>query len=106
EYFDGYSDGFAEWFRSRAHAHGLSARAAVALHDDFVAFAREQGEAASRDLAFAAEDQRRALEAEFGSRLPAVLERARRAAREFAGEEALETLEARIGGPALIRMFD
>lgn len=61
-----YNDGFADWFRTSAHAAGLSAAQAGALHDHFVAFAKTQEQTAANDRAEAIRTGTAALQQAWG----------------------------------------
>jgi len=81
----GYNEETAKWFRGVAHKHGLAARAAAALHDEFTAFVgaalgnRERTEAARIDEGTAA------LKAAWGVKYPHNLEMANRAVASVPG---------------------
>jgi|GEM_PF-1126722 len=73
-----YNDGFADWFRGSAHAAGLSAAQAGALHDQFVAFAKQQAQDAAADRAEAQTQGKAALKQQWGSKYGANLDLANR----------------------------
>lgn len=100
-----YSDELAAGFRQAAHAAGLSARQASALHDFYIrqAGARMAAEAEAADAA--AEELSGELRRTWGPQYEARVALARRAARAFAPNDALDALEASMEAPALLSLF-
>ncbi len=100
-----YDQALAGAFAEAAHRAGLSDRQAHALHDWFVERARAglagRGEAAAGNARAAESELRR----EWGGDYDRKMEEARRAARSFAGEDALESLDAALGTAAVARLF-
>jgi hypothetical protein len=103
--FAGYSDEFANTYRSAAHKQGLTAQQAAGMHDWFVksALEAEQGQAQRSRMDGDSLDQ--ALRQKWGGQYDAMVASGRRAAKTFAPPEALDQLEQAIGGPALMEMF-
>jgi hypothetical protein len=100
-----YSEELAAGFRKAAHAAGLSARQASALHDFYVnaAAERARADAAADDMAGA--ELASALQRAWGPQYEAKVASARRAARAFAPPEALEALERAMAAPQLVALF-
>lgn len=100
-----YSDELAAGFRKAAHAAGLSARQASALHDFYLEQANGRLAAEAEAADASAEELAADLRRKWGPYYDEKLGLARRAARAFAAEDSLDALEASIEAPALMSLF-
>lgn len=82
---NGYSEDTAKWFRAAAHKHGLSARTAAGLHDEFVAFMGEALKGQETAAAQSFENGSAALKAAWGLKHDAQLENANRVVKNYPG---------------------
>lgn len=100
-----YDQQLAGAFAEAAHQAGLSSRQAHALHDWFVERARAGlagRDATASDAARLAEGE---LRHEWGAEYDRKMEEARRAARSFADDVAIEKLDTALGSVAVARLF-
>jgi hypothetical protein len=95
----------AKQFATWAHELGLTPQQAQGLAERF---GRMQGEAAQRAAEGIEPDGRKmedVLRSEWGAKYDAQVEVAKRAAKQFGDAAALDALEAKVGGAAMVRMF-
>lgn len=103
--FDGYSDEFAGAYRAAAHANGLTAKQAAAMHDWFVKSTIDAEQAKGAQAAESGKALDTELRTKWGAAYDAKVAAGKRAAKAFAPADVLDKLEASIGSPALMEMF-
>lgn len=106
EGFEGYDDAFAGTFRGAAHAAGLSAKQAAALHDWWVGAAKggatQQAEAEAARVAEVA----KTMDTEWGAAKAEKRELAKRAAKALgATDDGLEAIEKGLGNFAAMKLL-
>ena len=100
-----YSADAAKEYAQAAHKAGLTAKQAAAIHDWFAGKTVADFQTGTK----AAEEAKAALDAElrkeWGQAYDGKLELARRAAAAFGSKEALDALDERMGGAAMVKMW-
>lgn len=95
-----------QWFRSTAHKHGLSAKQAAALYDDWNAMSAERMSGFNEQQQMADKEAIAALRKEWGTQFDANIDAGRNVVKALGlPEDDLKTINAEVGTATMLKLF-